>query len=286
MLIPSNDTYLHDIAGNENAKAALREMVLLPAVRPDLFVGLRAPPKGLLLYGPPGNGKTLLARALANEAPDCNFINVSASSLTSKWVGEGEKMVRAVFAVAAAVQPTIIFVDEVDSLLSTRKETDDAIWRLKTEFLIHLDGIASNQKDKITLIAATNIPYRLDQAVLRRFQKRIMIPLPLMPNRQELLSNLLKKSKNSITCEQLKEIARLTEGYSGSDLTQLTKDAAMTPLREMTSQQITRITTVRPINAKDFILSMKRVRPSTSAQSIVELEKWTRSYGELSSKNA
>ena len=174
-------------------------------------------------------------------------------------------MVRAVFAVAAAVQPTIIFVDEVDSLLSTRKETDDAIWRLKTEFLIHLDGIASNQKDKITLIAATNIPYSelnqllrncitycfytchltnsylgLDQAVLRRFQKRIMIPLPLMPNRQELLSNLLKKSKNSITCEQLKEIARLTEGYSGSDLTQLTKDAAMTPLREMTSQQITR----------------------------------------------
>jgi len=286
MLIPSNDTYLHDIAGNENAKAALREMVLLPAVRPDLFVGLRAPPKGLLLYGPPGNGKTLLARALANEAPDCNFINVSASSLTSKWVGEGEKMVRAVFAVAAAVQPTIIFVDEVDSLLSTRKETDDAIWRLKTEFLIHLDGIASNQKDKITLIAATNIPYRLDQAVLRRFQKRIMIPLPLMPNRQELLSNLLKKSKNSITSEQLKEIARLTEGYSGSDLTQLTKDAAMTPLREMTSQQITRITTVRPINAKDFILSMKRVRPSTSAQSIVELDKWTRSYGELSSKNA
>jgi len=107
-----------------------------------------------------------------------------------------------------------------------------------------------------------------------------------MPNRQELLSNLLKKSKNSITCEQLKEIARLTEGYSGSDLTQLTKDAAMTPLREMTSQQITRITTVRPINAKDFILSMKRVRPSTSAQSIVELDKWTRSYGELSSKNA
>jgi len=286
MLVPSNDTYLHDIAGNENAKAALREMVLLPAVRPDLFVGLRAPPKGLLLYGPPGNGKTLLAKALANEAPDCNFINVSASSLTSKWVGEGEKMVRAVFAVAAAVQPTIIFVDEVDSLLSTRKETDDAIWRLKTEFLIHLDGIASNQKDKITLIAATNIPYRLDQAVLRRFQKRIMIPLPLMPNRQELLSNLLKKSKNSITCEQLKEIARLTEGYSGSDLTQLTKDAAMTPLREMTSQQITRITTVRPINAKDFILSMKRVRPSTSAQSIVELDKWTRSYGELSSKNA
>merc|ERR1712168_992596 len=274
MLIPSNDTYLHDIAGNENAKAALREMVLLPAVRPDLFVGLRAPPKGLLLYGPPGNGKTLLARALANEAPDCNFINVSASSLTSKWVGEGERMVRAVF------------VDEVDSLLSTRKETDDAIWRLKTEFLIHLDGITSSQKDKITLIAATNIPYRLDQAVLRRFQKRIMIPLPLMPNRQELLSNLLKKSKNSITSEQLKEIARLTQGYSGSDLTQLAKDAAMTPLREMTSQQITRITTVRPINAKDFILSMKRVRPSTSAQSIVELDKWTRSYGELSSKNA
>merc|ERR1711970_912507 len=174
-------------------------MVLLPAVRPDLFIGLRTPPKGLLLYGPPGNGKTLLAKALANEAPNCNFINVSASSLTSKWVGEGERMVRAVFEVAAAIQPTIIFVDEVDSLLSTRKETDDAIWRLKTEFLIHLDGIQSNPNDKITLIAATNIPHRLDQAVLRRFQKRIMVPLPTQANRVELLTNLMKKQTNKLS---------------------------------------------------------------------------------------
>ena len=133
-------------------------MVLLPAIRPDLFVGLRAPPKGLLMYGPPGNGKTLMARALANEAPEANFFNISASSLTSKWVGEGEKTVRALFAVAAVVQPAIIFVDEVDSLLSTRKESDDAIWRLKTEFLVQLDGIASNPNDRIVLIAATNMP--------------------------------------------------------------------------------------------------------------------------------
>lgn len=151
-------TVYRDVAGNENAKSALREMVLLPAIRPDLFVGLRAPPKGLLMYGPPGNGKTLMARALANEAPEANFFNISASSLTSKWVGEGEKTVRALFAVAQVVQPAIIFVDEVDSLLSTRKESDDAIWRLKTEFLVQLDGITSNANDRIVLIAATNMP--------------------------------------------------------------------------------------------------------------------------------
>ena len=248
-------------------------MVLLPAVRPDIFVGLRSPPKatvdiastlrlmsdmstcrqGLLMYGPPGNGKTLMARALANEAPEAHFFNISASSLTSKWVGEGEKTVRALFAVAAVIQPAIIFVDEVDSLLSTRKESDDAIWRLKTEFLVQLDGIASNPNDKVTLIAATNMPQsklklifirlfllELDQAALRRFQKRIMIPLPAFEARVELLTKLLKNQPNNISQAQIKDIAKMTECYSGSDLTQLCKDAAMEPIRHLSSAEVSK----------------------------------------------
>jgi len=285
MFMPSNKTMFKDVAGNENAKNALREMVLLPAIRPDLFVGLRAPPKGLLMYGPPGNGKTLMARALANEAPDANFFNISASSLTSKWVGEAEKTVRALFAVAAVVQPAIIFVDEVDSLLSTRKESDDALWRLKTEFLIQLDGIAANPNDRIVLIAATNMPQKLDQAVLRRFQKRIMIPLPTLENRVELLTRLLGTQANNLTSAQIKEISQMTHNYSGSDLTQLAKDAAMVPIRHLSSAEISKLNKIRAMNFTDIKVAMARVRPSTTSASIAELESWTRSYGELSTKN-
>lgn len=285
MYIPSSGVCLKDVAGNITGKQALREMVLLPNIRPDIFVGLRAPPRGLLLYGPPGNGKTLLARALANEAPNCQFFNISASSLTSKWVGEGEKTVRALFEVAKVVQPSIIFIDEVDSLLSTRKETDDAVWRLKTEFLIALDGITHNPEDRVTLIAATNIPQRLDQAVLRRFQKRIMVPMPSHDNRVELLTNLLKNQPSLITPPQIKQIATKTNGFSGSDLTQLAKDAAMAPVREMTMQQISRVGSIRKLTCEDIYQSMDRVRPSTTAESIRELEQWTRAYGELSPKN-
>jgi len=285
MYISRSDTRLTDVAGNVTAKQALREMVLLPNIRPDLFVGLRAAPRGLLLYGPPGNGKTLLARALANEAPDCNFFNISASSLTSKWVGEGEKTVRALFEVAKVMQPSIIFIDEVDSLLSTRKETDDAVWRLKTEFLIALDGITHNPEDRVTLIAATNIPQRLDQAVLRRFQKRIMVPLPTQANRVELLTNLMKKQANKLSKSDIQAIAKQTAEFSGSDLTQLAKDAAMAPLRDMSEAQISNTKGLRPLEYNDIIKAFQRVRPSTTKESIVELEKWTKSYGELSSKN-
>ena len=154
-----------DVSGQEKAKTALHEMVVLPTLRPELFTGLREPAKGLLMFGPPGNGKTLLARALAAEASS-NLINISSSSLTSKWLGEGEKLVKALFSVARHIQPSIIFIDEIDAILSERRSGEhEGVRRIKTEFLLQFEGMTTgtNERGKETDGDRENkniIPYR------------------------------------------------------------------------------------------------------------------------------
>lgn len=222
----------NDIAGQEIAKQALQEMVILPSVRPELFTGLRSPAKGLLLFGPPGNGKTLLARAVATEC-SATFFNISAASLTSKYVGDGEKLVRALFAIAREMQPSIIFIDEVDSLLSERSSGEhEASRRLKTEFLVEFDGLPSNsENDRVVVLAATNRPQELDEAALRRFPKRVYVSLPDLNTRELLLKRLLAKQGSPLSSDAAKRLAVCTDGYSGSDLTALAKDAALEPIR-------------------------------------------------------
>lgn len=221
-----------DIAGQDTAKQALQEMVILPAVRPELFTGLRTPAKGLLLFGPPGNGKTLLARAIATEC-SATFFNISAATLTSKYVGDGEKLVRALFSVARKLQPSIIFIDEIDSLLSERNASEhEASRRLKTEFLVEFDGIPGTiDSDKIVVMGATNRPQELDEAALRRFTKRIYVSLPDQPTREHLIRQLLAKQNCKLSDSSIANLAALTKGYSGSDLTALAKDAALEPIR-------------------------------------------------------
>ncbi|KAJ0066769.1 hypothetical protein NL108_002315, partial [Boleophthalmus pectinirostris] len=227
-----------DIAGQQLAKQALQEIVILPALRPELFTGLRAPARGLLLFGPPGNGKTMLAKAVAAES-NATFFNISAASLTSKYVGEGEKLVRALFAVARELQPSVIFIDEVDSLLCERREGEhDAMRRLKTEFLVEFDGVQSGGDDRVLVMGATNRPQELDEAVLRRFAKRVYVALPDEETRALLLQNLLSKHGNPLTKSELSYLAKKTQGYSGSDLTSLAKDAALGPIRELGPQQV------------------------------------------------
>uniref|UniRef100_A0AAR2KCU9 Spastin n=1 Tax=Pygocentrus nattereri TaxID=42514 RepID=A0AAR2KCU9_PYGNA len=271
-----------DVAGQDLAKQALQEIVILPALRPELFTGLRAPARGLLLFGPPGNGKTMLAKAVAMES-NATFFNISAASLTSKYVGEGEKLVRALFAVARELQPSIIFIDEIDSLLCERREGEhDASRRLKTEFLIQFDGVQSGGDDRVLVMGATNRPQELDEAVLRRFPKRVYVSLPSEETRLKLLKNLLAKHGNPLTQKELSQLARMTDGYSGSDLTSLAKDAALGPIRELRPEQVRNLAAneMRNIRFSDFVDSLKKIKKSVSPQTLDQYVRWNREYGD------
>ncbi|XP_057315667.1 spastin-like isoform X1 [Hydractinia symbiolongicarpus] len=274
-----------DIGGMEKAKQTLHEIVILPALRPELFTGLRAPARGLLLFGPPGNGKTLLAKAVATEA-NAVFFNISAASLTSKWVGEGEKMVRAMFAVARELQPAIIFIDEIDSLLSERKENEnEATRRLKTEFLVGFDGVISESQERILVMGATNRPWELDDAALRRLVKRVHVPLPSHEARIDILKKILSKHPNvSMSVNDLNTVSRKTEGYSGSDLAALSREAALVPIRKLTPDQIKSVPAdkVRGMIAEDFIEAMKTIRPSVSGGYLKKFDEWNEKYGSVS----
>ncbi|XP_010559116.1 PREDICTED: spastin isoform X2 [Tarenaya hassleriana] len=243
-----------DVAGLDKAKQALMEMVILPTKRRDLFTGLRRPARGLLLFGPPGNGKTMLAKAVASES-QATFFNVSASSLTSKWVGEAEKLVRTLFQVAVSRQPSVIFMDE-------------------------FDGVASNPDDLVIVIGATNKPQELDDAVLRRLVKRIYVPLPDSSVRKLLLQTKLKGQANSLSGSDLERLVRETEGYSGSDLQALCEEAAMMPIRELGADILTvQANQVRPLRYEDFRKAMTVIRPSLSKSKWEELEVWNSEFG-------
>ncbi|CAI0457617.1 unnamed protein product [Linum tenue] len=275
-----------DIAGLDHAKKCVTEMVIWPLLRPDIFKGCRSPGRGLLLFGPPGTGKTMIGKAIAGEAK-ATFFSISASSLTSKWLGEGEKLVRALFGVASCRQPAVIFVDEIDSLLSQRKSEGEheASRRLKTQFLIEMEGFDSGN-EQILLIGATNRPHELDEAARRRLTKRLYIPLPSSEARAWIVRNLLQKDGLfKLSQEEMDTICNLTEGYSGSDMKNLVKDASMGPLREALKQgiEITKLQKedLRPVTLQDFENALQEVRPSVSLNELGVYETWNKQFGSL-----
>ncbi|KAG0590882.1 hypothetical protein KC19_1G132600 [Ceratodon purpureus] len=275
-----------DIAGLEHAKKCVTEMVIWPLLRPDIFQGCRAPGKGLLLFGPPGTGKTMIGKAIAGEAK-ATFFSISASSLTSKWIGEGEKLVRALFGVASCRQPAVIFIDEIDSLLSQRKSEGEheSSRRLKTQFLIEMEGCGSGT-EQILLIGATNRPQELDEAARRRLSKRLYIPLPSHEARAWIIRSLLiRDGLLSLSDEDVDSICTTTDGYSGSDMKNLVKEASMGPLRELLMQgkDISSISQsdMRPITLQDFTSALQQVRPSVSPNELGMYEDWNRQFGSL-----
>jgi len=222
-----------DVAGLDSAKESLKETVILPTRFPQLFTGKRRPFKGILLYGPPGTGKSYLAKAVATEA-DSTFFSVSSSDLVSKWQGESERLVKNLFEMARESDggKAIIFIDEVDSLCGSRSEGEsDSARRIKTEFLVQMDGVGKSKND-VLVLGATNVPWELDAAIRRRFEKRIYIPLPEKNARAYMVRLHLGDTPNFLTEKNFETLGELTEGASGSDISVLVRDALMEPLRK------------------------------------------------------
>jgi spastin len=276
-------TTWNDIAGLAKAKQSLKESAILPLLRPDLFSGLRKP-QNILLYGPPGTGKTLLVKAVAYES-QCLLFSCSASTLTSKWHGEGEKLVRTLFKVAADVAPSLIFIDEMDALLSSRNDTEhEASRRFKTEFMVQMDGLTGNSSASSTnvlVVGCTNCPWNVDDAILRRFPRRIMIPLPDMEARIVLLQKLLEKAgKHSITSSrQIKQLAERLEGCSGSDISAIAAEASFGPIRSLSPSKLQSIAgqdQLRAISMQDFERAMADSTKSVSPTLLKRYADWER----------
>jgi len=222
-----------DVAGLEAAKEALKEAVILPIKFPHLFTGNRKPWKGILLFGPPGTGKSYLAKAVATEANNSTFFSVSSSDLVSKWLGESEKLVKNLFEMAREHKPSIIFIDEVDSLCGSRSDNEsESARRIKTEFLVQMQGVG-NDTDGILVLGATNIPWQLDAAIRRRFEKRIYIDLPEEHARADLFKLNLGNTPHMLTEEDIRVLGQRTDGYSGADISIVVRDALMQPVRKV-----------------------------------------------------
>ncbi|MED6223658.1 hypothetical protein PIB30_076211 [Stylosanthes scabra] len=305
-VIPPSDigVTFDDIGALENVKDTLKELVMLPLQRPELFCKgqLTKPCKGILLFGPPGTGKTMLAKAVATEA-GANFINISMSSITSKWFGEGEKYVKAVFSLASKIAPSVIFVDEVDSMLGRRENPGEheAMRKMKNEFMVNWDGLRTKDTERVLVLAATNRPFDLDEAVIRRLPRRLMVNLPDAPNRAKILKVILAKEDLSPDVD-FDAIANMTEGYSGSDLKNLCVTAAHRPIKEILEKEkkeqaaalaegrpapaLSGSSDIRSLNMEDFKHAHQQVCASVSSESInmTELSQWNDLYGEGGSR--
>ncbi|KAG7465445.1 katanin p60 ATPase-containing subunit A-like 2 isoform X1 [Solea senegalensis] len=297
--IISRDIYLHspnvhwkDIIGLEDAKRLVKEAVVYPIKYPQLFTGIRSPWKGLLLYGPPGTGKTLLAKAVATECKT-TFFNISASSIVSKWRGDSEKLVRVLFLLARYHAPSTIFLDELESVIGQRgagmgKEHESS-YRMKTELLVQMDGLVKSE-DLVFVLAASNLPWELDHAMLRRLEKRILVGLPTSGARRAMISHWLPPLNSTQGVELRTELdyetlAKNTEGYSGSDIQLVCKEAAMRPVRkifdvlESHQHETTALPDIKleTVTTADFLNVIAHTKPS--ARNLMDkYTAWEREY--------
>uniref|UniRef100_A0A671P446 Uncharacterized protein n=1 Tax=Sinocyclocheilus anshuiensis TaxID=1608454 RepID=A0A671P446_9TELE len=291
-----------DVAGLEGAKEALKE---------GEGFWKRTPWRGILLFGPPGTGKSYLAKAVATEANNSTFFSISSSDLVSKWLGESEKLVKNLFSLAREHKPSIIFIDEIDSMCGSRNENEsEAALRIKTEFLVQMQGVG-NDNEGILVLGATNIPWTLDSAIRRRcvmFEKRIYIPLPEQHARSSMLKLHLGTTPNSLNEADFITLGKKTDGYSGADISIVVRDALMQPIRKV--QCATHFKKVRGkawnnpdvvvddlltpcspndpacfdllvcVSQEDMLRSLEKTKPTVNEEDLEKLKKFTEDFGQ------
>ncbi|KAG7400510.1 Katanin p60 ATPase-containing subunit A-like 2 [Phytophthora boehmeriae] len=291
------DVRWEDVIGLQETKRLLKEAVVMPLKYPQLFQGLLSPWTGILLYGPPGNGKTMLAKAVATECRT-TFFNISASSIVSKYRGDSEKLIRMLFELARHHAPSTIFLDEIDSIMGQRDsggggQEHEASRRMKTELLIQMDGLAKTD-DVVFVLAASNLPWDLDAAMLRRLEKRVLVGLPSLEARHALFSILLAPYTPSDF--DFDEAAKLTEGYSGADIKLVAKEACMAPVRRLMERLEATDSTLDGSNQRqdvaatnwsvmlghvqpdDMVMALQKTKPSAQ-QLLRRYQQWQTKFG-------
>ena len=285
ILTESPNVKWNDIAGLKSSKQALREAIVLPIMKPKLFTGARKPWSGILLFGPPGCGKTLLARAAATEC-EATFFSVSSADLLSKWLGESEKLISSLFKVARIKAPSLIFMDEIDSVATKRGEGHEGGGerRVKTQLLSEIQGIKSGSKKPLLVLGATNRPWDIDAAMLSRFEKKVYVPLPDLTARVGIFKIHTAGINMELTEEDFIELGVRSEGYSGRDISNVCREVIMLPIRELdmsgllenSDQEVI----VRDLNLKDFTKTLKKVKPMTTKAALKQYEQWAEDFGE------
>jgi len=271
-----------DIAGLKAAKRAIEESIILPLKRPELFEGMPSW-KGVLLFGPPGCGKTMVAKAAATEC-ESTFFSLGSADLMVKWVGDSEQRVKALFDVARERQPSIIFLDEVDAIGIKRDGSESPVsTRILTQILQGMDGLSSKVDDRLMVLGATNRPWNIDSAMLRRFDKRIMVPLPDIEARKEIFRiNFRKLPQLRISDDiNIDEMGKLTEGYTGDDIKKICMDAWYHPIHELQERGEIETKNPRKVNRSDFVKAIKTRKSSVTPREIAQNNVWAKEVGAL-----
>ncbi|MBD3194143.1 MAG: AAA family ATPase [Candidatus Lokiarchaeota archaeon] len=285
ILTESPEVKWKDIAGLKNCKQLLREAIVLPIMKPELFTGARKPWSGVLLFGPPGCGKTLLAKAAATEVK-ATFFSASSADLLSKWLGESEKLISALFKVARLRAPSLIFIDEIDSVATKRGSGSESGGerRVKTQLLSEIQGMKSTEDKPLLVLGATNRPWDIDNAMLSRFQKKVYVPLPDLEARGEIFKIHTKGVNTALDADDYIELGVRSEGYTGRDISNVCREVIMIPIRELDMSGILENSDqkveVRDITVDDFKKTLKKVKPMVDKKELKRYQTWAEEFGE------
>ncbi|XP_030199822.1 fidgetin [Gadus morhua] len=269
-----------DVAGLDTAKAAIKDQVLWPALRPDLFSGRSPLPRSLLLFGPRGTGRSLLARCMAQQL-GAVFLRLNGAALVTKWLGEGDQILQASFLVARCRQPAVVFISEVDLLLCGPRPDDGSPGRLQSELLLQLDGVLSSPADRVLVVCSSNKPEQIPESLRRYFTRRLLVPLPDSAARHQIIGQLLAPHGYCLSEEERALLVQRTEGFSGQDVAQLGQEAVLGCLHGLPASDASTLHPgqMRPVSYQDFDNVFCKFQPSVSQKDLDKYTEWNKAFG-------